>query len=326
MPNRSLSGIFLLLLVAFSFVGCSKDDHAILSMAVTPQAVNMTQLGQTQQLTAKAQLDHVAGLQDVTNSSGWTSSNPRVAKVDASGLVTAVGSGSATITAASRGASAASTVSVSPSSSGSGGGTGLRDLTAITIIPATQPTGVVGEPVQFLAIGSFTSSPVTQDVTTHVKWVSSDVSVATIDSAGLAIVVGAGGTTTTITAIGTTSTGALITATATLTACVSTCGPVTLPQLAVYEVGLGHGLVQGGDLSLNATAIDCDPFNGKTPACTGNFTLGATVTLTATAAPGSRFDGWSGNVTPVPGVPTQCTITMNNNEPVGAIFDLVPVP
>lgn len=311
-----------LLLLGFSLAGCGTVGHEPLSMSVTPQAASMTQLHQSQQFTAQAQLDHMAGLQDVTHSASWSSSNPKVATVDASGLATAVGSGSATITAQSGGVTASANVSVSLTSGGGGGGTSSHDLTAITIIPASQPTAVVGEPVQFLAIGSFNSSPLTQDMTQSVKWMSSDVSVATINSAGLAMVVGAGGTTTTITAIGRTSVGSLITATATLTACTNSCGSVTLPQLSVYEVGLGHGLVQGGDLSVNPTVIDCDPFVGLTAACTGNFTLGATITLTATPAAGSKFDGWSANCIPINA--NQCQIVMNNNEPVGAIFDPGP--
>jgi hypothetical protein len=185
----------------------------------------------------------------------------------------------------------------------------VHDLTSITIIPDQQPTTVVGEPAQFIAIGSYTTGPMTADITNQVSWKSSDVLVATINSSGLALSNALG--TTTITALATSSSGAAITGTSTLTVKVGP-GGVTLPQLSVYEVGLGKGTVTS-----TPAVINCSSAPGAT--CTGNFVLGSTVMLTATPAAGSTFGGWSSNCAVI--TANTCTVTMNNNQPVGAIFN-----
>jgi List-Bact-rpt repeat protein len=149
--------------------------------------------------------------------------------------------------------------------------------------------------------------------------------VATINSAGLALAVGAGSGETTITALGNTNSGAVITGTATLTSCplgsAGCGGSVNLPQLTVYKVGTGTGSVVS-----TPAGIDCLSTSTSGAGCTGNFVLGSQVTLTATADPGSIFIGWSANCSPAqptsPPSGGSCTITMNNNEPVGAIFTL----
>jgi uncharacterized protein YjdB len=82
------------------------------TVGVTPASPTITGLGTTQQLTATgyAGATPVAGVAFT-----WTTSNPAVATVNASGLVTAVGAGSATITATAPGGAAAGTlVAVSP--------------------------------------------------------------------------------------------------------------------------------------------------------------------------------------------------------------------
>src|SRR5437868_2485192 len=99
MPSALVSRTLIVLLFTCFFGGCSSDTHPAISVAVTPQAASIAQLSQTFQFTAKAQLDHVPGLQDVTQSVTWTSSNPAVAKIDPSGVATAVSSGTTTLTA-----------------------------------------------------------------------------------------------------------------------------------------------------------------------------------------------------------------------------------
>lgn len=188
--------------------------------------------------------------------------------------------------------------------------TAVHDLSSIAIVPSSQAITTVGEPAQFIAIGTYTTSPMTADLTNQVTWHSSDVSVATINAAGLALGNGLG--TTTISAAGQAKSGATITGTSTLT--FSTAlggGGVVLPALTVYSVGLGTGTVTspGG-------IINCTPTGGA--GCTANFPLGTTVVLTAVPATGSTFGGWSSNCI-VNGA--TCTITLNNNEPVGAIFN-----
>ena len=67
------------------------------TVAVTPDTVNLTAIGQTAQLTAEVH-DQTGRVMDAVEVA-WSSADPTVAVVDSSGLVTAVGSGAVTVTA-----------------------------------------------------------------------------------------------------------------------------------------------------------------------------------------------------------------------------------
>jgi uncharacterized protein YjdB len=69
-------------------------------------------------------------------------------------------------------------------------GSGEPGLTTITIIPASQTLNAIGETAQLIAIGTFNSTPATQDLTDSVTWQSSDVDVAIVNSSGLVTAVG----------------------------------------------------------------------------------------------------------------------------------------
>jgi hypothetical protein len=103
-------------------------------------------------------------------------------------------------------------------------------------------------------------------------------------------------------------TGGGCTGTGACTVTMSAARTVTASFLAVYpltvtKTGSGSGSVAGG-------GIDC----GTT--CTREYDDGTEVTLTATAAPGSRFTGWSGACTGT----GACTLTMNAARTVTAGF------
>ena len=270
-------------------------------------------IGQTAQFQAVgtfSKTSHPSTTRDITSEVQWSSNIVSVATIDNGGLVTAVDNGTTVITASMNGSLGVVTGTSNLNVSTSGGG--VHDLLSLSIIPPPSPVQVLnnlGETAQFLAIGTFNSIPTTQDMTNQVTWVSSDIGVATISSAGLAtagIVAGE----TTITAIATAASGATITGTATLIT--NGGGGGQLPTLAVYAVGLGTGTVTSSPVGINCTSG---------AGCTGNFQLNATVTLTAVPTPGSTntFGGWSSNCTPS-NQPT-CTITMSNNDAVGVIFN-----
>lgn len=176
-----------------------------------------------------------------------------------------------------------------------------RDLAQITITPKSQGLQSVGQTAQFTAIGQFTRSPLSQDITSQVTWSSNVASVATIDSAGLATAVNSG--TTTIAATSTAGKNhAEVIGSATLTV-----GQPSLPTLMVALSGAGSGLVTS-----SPAGISC-PTN-----CSAQFTLNTVVTLTAAPNAGASFGGWancdtvSGNV---------CTVTLGAARTVNAAFN-----
>lgn len=272
-------------------------------LTIVPNSATDTFIGETTQFLASGSLTGGAA-QNLTGQVQWISSNSQVATISSSGLATATGAGTTTITAYSGGLTASATVTVAIS-------TNVNNAT-LAIIPATASATFQGETTQFIAIGTLTGGMATTNLTNDVAWSSSDVSVATIDQAGLATAqaINQFANTTTITAIGTTSSGSLITATATLESVPGS--TVNLPTLAVYEVGLGTGTVTS-----SPGTLDCGS-SAPHATCTNDFVLGTLVTLTATPASGSTFAGWS---VPGCGTASTCTVTMSNNETVGAIFN-----
>jgi hypothetical protein len=245
----------------------------------------------------------------------WASSATDVATVNSSGLATAVGCGSSscatTITASATSLSGSTIIGTATLTVSPGSATQQRTLSAITIIPGagTQTLETLEETAQFIAIGTYTASPTTVDMTDTVTWASSDVGIATIDSSGLATAVGCGGTScsTVITANAQAQDGSLIVGTSNLTVSPGS-GGTGLPSLSVYLVGAGTGTVTSSPPGINCS--------GSGAGCTAYFPLGSSVTLTAT--PGG-FGGWSANCTP--NTTTPCTVTMNTNQTVGAIFN-----
>jgi hypothetical protein len=130
---------------------------------------------------------------------------------------------------------------------------------------------------------------------TGVTWTSSNTAVATIDAIGRATGVGAG--TTTITA--TDASGASASTTLTV---------VGAANLTVFRTGAGTGTVTS-----NPPGINCGTD------CSEVYASGTVVTLTASAASGSTFAGWTGCDT-VSG--TTCTVTVSSGRTATAAFDL----
>ncbi len=307
-------GLLLSVLLALVFAGCTQPPY-LASIQVLPATPSLTAFGQTLQFQAIGTYEragnHPTQTEDITSQVSWSSSTVGVATINASGLASATGSGTSTISATMSGQVGSEVLSVTATTQA------VHDLVSVAVIPAAQTTLTIGEPAQFIAIGTYNALPVTLDITKSVSWQSSDVKIATINSAGLAISNAAGSAT--ITAIGTATDGAAIAGTSTINV-TPTGGSVPLPLLSLYEVGLGTGTVVGvpvpqlvpPTVGLNCTAAGA-------AGCTGNFPVGTLVMLTATPASGSTFGGWSANCTPI--LATQCTITMNTDEPVGVIFN-----
>jgi len=90
--------------------------------------------------------------------------------------------------------------------------------------------------------------------------------------------------------------------------------PSTFP-LTVAKAGTGSGTVTSGDGKINCGAT-----------CSASYLSGSVVTLSATAASGFVFNGWSvnGNVS-VCGTSPSCTLTVTGNTGVTATFNPAPL-
>ncbi len=157
------------------------NGASLVSIAVTPANPTIA-VGAHQQFTATGTYSD-GSHQDLTTSATWTSTNPSVATVNSTGLATGVGTGSTTIQAASGAIYGSTGLTV----------TGAPVLVSIAVTPA-NPSIVVGSQQQFAATGTYSDGS-HQDLTNSATWSSSNPSVATINTSGLATGVSAGTTT-----------------------------------------------------------------------------------------------------------------------------------
>lgn len=320
-PDGSVLGATGTVIVTVS--ATSSGAHSLTAVNIDPGAQTLSVAGETSQLIAIGTYTTSPVASNITSTATWQSSDTSVAMVNSTGLVTAMGAGTATITAfgtASDGSVIFGTASITVLSSAPQ----ARTLTGLAVIPASQTTGQVGETAQFLAIGSYSSAPLTADLTSQVTWISSDTTVATVSNSGLATTVGTGSAT--ITALATAQDGSVLAATGTVSWPVGTSSSGTpgLYSLTLYGAGSGSGTVTSSPGAISCSYTGPATANGSgTPSaqCTGTFAVGTVVTLTAAPGSGAVFDGWSSNCAPVLGTPTECTITINSNTSVGAIFD-----
>ncbi len=143
----------------------------LLSIAVTPANPSIPK-GTTQQFTAIGSYSD-GSIQDLTGSATWVSSNPSVATITAGGLASGVAQGTSQINATFGGVTGSTSLTVGPAT-----------LLSIAVTPA-NPSIAKGTTQQFSATGSYSDGS-TQDLTNGVSWSSSNLSVATITSDGLA--------------------------------------------------------------------------------------------------------------------------------------------
>jgi uncharacterized protein YjdB len=214
-------------------VTSSALPHTLTSITIIPSAQVAMSLNEPGQFIAIGNYTGSPATQDLTKQVAWLSSDTSVATIDPStGAAVALGTGTATITATSNGVVGMATLTVTATMPPP------RQLTSITVIPSSQTTMAIGETGQFMAIGNYIGSPATEDLTAQVTWLSSDVRVATITSAGVATTAGPG--TTTIMAA---SSGGIV-GTATLTVTASAILPSQLTAINIIpsaETGLQVG-------------------------------------------------------------------------------------
>ena len=141
---------------------------AVKSIAVSPSSMRLAS-GGTQQLSAK--LTDAAG-NALSENVAWSSSNSAVASVSSSGVVTAKQAGSATITAAAGGASGSSSLTVAAGA-----------VSNVSVSPGSNSMAAGAQTQLSARLTDGSGSTVSGQ---SVTWSSSNTSVVTVSSSGLA--------------------------------------------------------------------------------------------------------------------------------------------
>lgn len=350
---RALSFSCLILVL----VGCG-NPSGLDSVRVTP-ATQSVAVGQTAQYSAVGTYGNAnhPSTQIVTSTVTWTSSTPSVATVSASGVATAVSAGSTIITASATGfagpVSSTAALTVTGTTGGVAGGSG-GSILSLTIIPSSIVFGTVGDSGQYLAIGTFSTTPTVRDLTNSVTWITSEPNKFPVTNNNTAPPGGGtenggvvsdwsssiGDVGATITAEATDSNGSLATATATVGCPLVLPNPPTTPgscyqvppfplplleTLTVYNEGLNitNWEVTAPSATGTPDVIHCGPgwaLNGGAggSVCTATYPYDTIVILTAPDT-GAAFGGWSTNCSNTVGTPdAKGTITVTST---GTITD-----
>ncbi len=347
------NGTTLTATATFTVVAGTAQQYTALTIIPGSQSVSAT--GQTGQFIALATVGASGFEEDVTNSPQikWISSIPTIATISSTGQASGVSAGTSAITAeitnpggsvVSAQASVAVTLTPAP-----------EPLLSLTIIPSTITVGNLQDTGQFLAIGTYSTSPTVRDLTNSVVWLSSFPNVFPVNSngtgvpnpgapAGVVTAVGTG-TATIIAEATDPSTGSIQTATATFScplviASGSTPGSCNTNQppaqgllatLTVYNEGLNTTgwLVTAPSATGTPSVLHCGPGSSGAglggSVCVATYPVGTTVTVTAPAENGVKFGGWSDNCaangTVTEAGPNTCTVILTTNDTVGAIFN-----
>lgn len=156
-------------------------------VTVMPEAVSLSALDDTVRLSAQVldQNGQVMAGAAVT----WATSEPAVATVDGSGLVTAAGNGSAIVTATSGAVSGSATVTVT------------QAVTEVAVKPAADSL-FVGDTLRLTGRAADANGHAVEGAS--FAWASGDTAVARVDDAGLVTGIAPGRTTVTVTSGGVT--------------------------------------------------------------------------------------------------------------------------
>jgi hypothetical protein len=262
-------------------------DAVVQSISISPDPAPAVPAGRDQPFTATATLTDGTVL-DITEDATWSTSNSAVATVSNAaggrGLVTAVDPGDVTITADLSGVIDDVMVSVvSP----------IIDSIEISPRDVSLPDGGF---TSFTALGNFSDGS-SSDVTNLVSWTSSDTTIATIGSTGIATTVG--NTAIGPTVITATKDGVMDTTTLTVT-------PAELQSITVSPDNASFPIGRSQAFTALGTYSD-------------GGTVDVTMTATWTAEPGARVTITSAGLASAPPTATAgpCTVTAT----IGAVND-----
>jgi uncharacterized protein YjdB len=350
------SGSTLTATATFTVISGTSEEYTAVTIIPTAQSVSAS--GQTGQFIALATSGTTGLEQDVTNSPQlkWSSSIPSVATVSSglgsgNGVATGVSQGTSTITAELSNpdgslVSAAASVNVTLTPA-------PEPLLSLSIIPTSITVGNLLDQGQFLAIGTYSTTPTVRDLTNSVTWLTSAPSVFPVNTnatgspsgganAGIVTAYGTGSATIIAEATDAT-TGSIQTATAEFNCplvlptatTAGSCFPgseasALLATLTVYNEGLNTSdwLVTAPSATGTPDVLHCGPgSNGAgfgSSVCVATYPVGTSITLTAPAGAGA-FGGWSYNCVPTTAVtaagPNTCVVTLTFDDTVGAIFN-----
>lgn len=174
MPARSCLWFATLCCLALlvSCGGGSKTPPAptLQSISVSPSGTSVV-AGKTQQYSASG--GYSDGSTKSLSNAEWTSSDPTIATINASGLLTAVKQGSITVSAKSGSVTGSTSATIA-----------AAQLVSIAVTPTNSSLRIDKEE-QLVATGIFTDG--TMQVLSAVTWTSSATNFATIDNTGLAV-------------------------------------------------------------------------------------------------------------------------------------------
>ena len=287
-PNRRswttwLVVLPLVLLTACGGGGVTPTPITLNAVTLSPNTPPALAAGTTQQLTVNGTFSD-GSTAPVSSGQTFVSSNPAVATVSSSGLVTAVSVGSAVITVTDAGKTASITVTVSAAPA---------TLTSITLAPVTSTALNVGSTRQLTATGGYSDGG-SAALTTGVMWTSGTPSIATVSSTGLVTGVSAGSSIITATSGGVTTT---------TTVTVAVVPAATLSSIAVspattaaLAVGATQQLTVTGTYSDMSTAPVTSgvTYASSAPAIA---TVSATGLVTGVAAGTATIQATSGTLT-----------------------------
>ena len=199
--DRFIAAVMAVLAITMSVSACGdggtepppSGPPRATTLTVSPATVQVAALGATVQLTVEVrdQNGHVMTSAGVT----WSSSDPSVATVDGSGLVTAAGNGTTAVAATSGSASASAAVTVA------------QTVSVVTVSPSADTLVAFGDTTRLLAEAMDANGHVVPG--TEFVWVSSNTEVALVDGSGLVTAAAAGGATVTATSVSVSGTAAV---------------------------------------------------------------------------------------------------------------------
>jgi hypothetical protein len=338
-----------------TFTVTGGTSEQVTALTIYPGAQTATSADQTTQFFVLG--TEAGGLQyDVTSQVVWTSSNSTVATIGTAGSgipgqATAKVAGTTTFTATWTNKDSSEVIATAGYAVSLGAAP--EPLLSIAIVPGGTTVSNKGMTGQFLAFGTYSTTPTVKDLTSTATWISLQPEVAFINSGGttgeiggLATAMGYTGLSV-IYAEATNPDGTVVLSNPTSFSCIdpltNVCNQaVATPQFATvtfYNAGENTTtwLVTAPSDTGTPNLIHCGPgWTGSGGSvCTGTYETGTTVTLTASPT-GAGFGGWNfgdgasppppagGVCQPATGTtllnsPT-CTVVLSGNTSVGAIF------